>query len=57
MDNKEYISVKAFADKFEIPEQTARNYCSNGKIAGTLLVGKTWNIPSDVLLPRSSSVG
>src|SRR5574344_2186569 len=51
MENKEYISVKAFADRFQISERTARNYCSNGKIAGAFLVGKTWNIPSNVLLP------
>lgn len=47
MEKKEYISVKTFADKYEISERTARNYCANGKINGAFLVGKTWNIPTD----------
>ena len=50
-----YISVKEFAEKFGISERTARNYCTTGKIEGALLVGKTWNIPADVLLPERKS--
>lgn len=52
MEKKDYISVKAFADKYEISERTARNYCANGKINGAFLVGKTWNIPTDASLPN-----
>ena len=51
----EYISVSQFADKFGISERTARNYCANGKIAGAFLTGKTWNIPSDALMPVRQS--
>ena len=47
----EYISVKQFAEKYGISERTARNYCAAGKITGSFLVGKTWNIPADALLP------
>ena len=47
----EYISVKQFADKYGISERTARNYCAIGKIEGAFLVGKTWNIPKDAVLP------
>lgn len=50
-----YISVKEFAEKFGISERTARNYCTTGKIEGALLVGKTWNIPADALLPERKS--
>ena len=46
-----YISVSEFAQKNNISERTVRNYCSNGKIEGAFLTGKTWNIPEDAALP------
>ena len=48
----EYISVTQFAEKYGISERTARNYCANGKINGAFLVGKTWNIPADAIIPQ-----
>ena len=47
-----YISVADFASKYGIPERTARNYCSLGKIEGATLIGKTWSIPADAELPE-----
>lgn len=47
----EYISVKQYAAKYGISERTARNYCAIGKIDGAFLVGKTWNVPKDAVLP------
>ena len=47
-----YISVSDFAKKFSISDRTARNYCAVGKIDGAFLVGKTWNIPEDSVLPQ-----
>ena len=52
----DYISVIQFAEKYGISERTARNYCASGKIEGAFLVGKTWNIPSDAVLPQRGSV-
>jgi len=49
--NKLYISVKTWAERHGISERTARNYCAVGKINGAYLVGKTWNIPFDAVLP------
>ena len=48
----EYISVTQYAEKHGISERTARNYCATGKIDGSFLTGKTWNIPADAPLPR-----
>ncbi len=48
----EYISVNQFAEKHGISERTARNYCAVGKIEGAFLSGKTWNIPTDAVLPQ-----
>lgn len=52
----DYISVSEFAEKYGIPERTARNYCATGRIDGAFLVGKTWNIPADALLPRRAKL-
>jgi len=50
-----YISVNAFAKKWNIADRTVRNYCATGKIAGAFLTGKTWNIPEGANLPRKES--
>ena len=47
-----YISVVDFAEKHGVSERTARNYCAVGKIDGELLIGKTWSIPEDAVLPQ-----
>jgi hypothetical protein len=44
----EYISAKQFAEKYSISGRTARNYCAEG----AYLVGKTWNIPAEAVLPK-----
>ena len=46
-----YISVIQFAGKYGISERTVRNYCAKGKIEGAFLMGKSWNIPEDAVLP------
>lgn len=51
----EYISVVDFANKYGISERTVRNYCAVGKIEGAVLIGKTWSVPKDALLPQRSS--
>ena len=50
----EYITVAEYAAKYDISQRTARNYCSSGRIEGATLVGKTWNIPADAVLPEGS---
>ena len=40
-----YYLVAEFAKKWNVSERTVRNYCSNGRIMGAFLTGKTWNIP------------
>lgn len=47
----DFISVSEFAAKHNVPERTARNWCSIGKIEGAFLTGKTWNIPADAPVP------
>ena len=50
-----YISVAQFAKKWDISERTVRNYCTNGKINGSFITGKTWNIPEDAQKPDKNA--
>lgn len=54
MPMEKYISVSQFAEKYGISERTVRNYCALGKIDGVLMIGKTWNIPYDAMLPKKN---
>ena len=47
-----YLSVSASAKKWNISERMVRNYCSQGRIPGAFLTGKTWNIPSNSIKPK-----
>lgn len=47
-----FISVKEWAEQYGVSERTARNYCAQGKLEGAYLVGKTWNIPVDAVIPQ-----
>ena len=46
-----YLSVVEFASLHGISERTVRNYCASGKLEGSFLTGKTWNIPENTTLP------
>lgn len=48
----DYISVKEWAARNGVSERTARNYCSQGKLVGACLVGKTWNIPAEAVVQK-----
>ena len=47
----DFISVKRFAQMNGLAERTVRNYCVQGKIPGARLVGRTWSVPSDAVIP------
>ncbi|WP_208796400.1 helix-turn-helix domain-containing protein [Flavobacterium fluviatile] len=47
-----YLSVVEFAKKLNLSERTVRNYCSTGKLKGSFLTGKTWNIPEDAVISK-----
>lgn len=47
-----YLSVSEMAKRWEISERSVRNYCSEGKIVGAFLTGKTWNIPENAEKPQ-----
>lgn len=48
----DFISVAEFANKHGVAERTVRYYCSNGKIEGAVLIGKTWSLPCNAELPQ-----
>ena len=47
----EYVSVAKIAEKWGLSERSVRNYCANGRIRGSKLIGKTWYIPEDAQKP------
>lgn len=47
-----YTGVSEIAAKWNISERSVRNYCTNGRIPGAVLDGKTWKIPEDAIKPR-----
>jgi len=51
----QYLSVAEVAAKWKISERSVRNYCSNGRVDGSFLTGKKWNIPSDAEKPARSN--
>ena len=46
-----YITAAEAATKWELSERSVRNYCAEGRVAGAILVGKTWMIPEDAGKP------
>lgn len=46
-----YISVAEAAKKWYVSERSVRGYCAQGKIDGSFLTGKTWNIPETAKKP------
>lgn len=50
-----YISVAETSVKWGISERSVRNYCNIGRVDGAVLVGKTWNIPSNAKKPERSN--
>lgn len=52
MGKIKYISVEEAARNWEISERSVRNYCAQGRVAGVLLEGKTWKIPSTAEKPK-----
>ena len=52
MSKVKYISVEDAAQKWQISERSARNYCAQGRVEGALLEGKTWKIPSTAKKPE-----
>lgn len=52
MSKIKYISVEEAAQKWQVSERSARNYCAQGRVEGALLEGKTWKIPSTAKKPE-----
>ena len=50
-----YLSVTEIAKKWNISERSVRNYCTQGRVDGAFLTGKTWNIPEESEKPKRSN--
>lgn len=50
-----YLSVAEIAQKWNVSERSVRNYCAHGRVCGSFLTGKTWNIPENAEKPERSN--
>lgn len=51
----DYGSVMEIAKKWKISERSVRRYCSQGRVPGAILSGKTWSIPENAQKPKRSN--
>lgn len=52
-----FKSVQEIAKTWGISERSVRNYCTQGRIYGAVLQGKTWKIPADAIKPDRAKKG
>ena len=50
-----HLSVADTAKKWNISERSVRNYCTQGRVEGAFLAGKTWRIPENAVKPERSN--
>ena len=50
------LKSSEIAEKWGVSERSVRNYCAEGRIAGAVLIGKTWHIPADAAKPGRRSL-
>lgn len=51
-----FITIKQASGIWQISERRIRTLCSEGRIEGAFLSGKTWNIPDDAQKPQDARV-
>ena len=51
----QYLSVADIAKKWNVSERSVRNYCTQGRVSGAFLTGKTWSIPENAEKPERSN--
>lgn len=52
MGKVEYITVEKAAELWKLSQRSVRNYCAEGRVAGSFLDGGVWRIPSTAAKPK-----
>ena len=47
----EYVTAAQMAEKWSISRRRVSKLCSEGRIEGAMLMGKTWVLPEDAKKP------
>lgn len=50
--NKEYISAKEYAAKYNLHPRTVQLWCANGRIKGAYKFGASWAVPDKAPRPE-----
>lgn len=48
----EYVTAAQMAEKWSISRRRVSKLCSEGRIEGAMLMGKTWVLPEDAKKPE-----
>lgn len=51
-----YLSVKIFAEKWQLKPRRVREMCAEGKLSGAVKNGRDWSIPEDTERPIDGRV-
>lgn len=51
-----YLSVKQTAERWGISARRVQILCKEGRIPGTITIGRTWGIPDDAEKPADARV-
>ena len=52
----QHLLVTGIAKKWNISERSVRNYCTNNRVEGVFITGKTWNIAENAEKPERSKM-
>lgn len=51
-----YLSIKQTATRWGISERRIQVLCKEGRIPGTITIGRTWGIPDDAEKPSDARI-
>jgi hypothetical protein len=52
----QYLSIKQTAERWGISERRIQVLCKEGRIPGTITIGRTWGIPDDAEKPKDARI-
>jgi len=51
-----YLSIKQTSERWGISERRIQILCKEGRVPGTIVIGRTWGIPDDAEKPKDARI-
>ncbi len=51
-----YLSIKQTSERWGISERRIQTLCQEGRVPGTIVIGRTWGIPDDAEKPKDARI-